>query len=41
MVTLLHWTLICEWYMARVVVENGHEIEICYGGIGLLAHYVI
>ena len=25
MVTLLNWTPIFEWYMARLVLENGHQ----------------
>jgi hypothetical protein len=27
--TLLNWTSIFEWYMARLVVEKGHKKTLC------------
>ena len=36
-VTLLYRTPIFEWYMARLVVKNGHQNDTCYNAIGLCA----
>ena len=36
-VTLLNWTPIFDWYMARLVVKNGQQRDMCYDEIGLCA----
>ena len=33
-VTLLNWTLKFEWYIAKLVVEDGRSKDTCYNGIG-------
>ena len=29
-----------EWYMARIVVKNGHQKSMCYNGIELCAQNI-
>ena len=36
-VTLLNWTLVFEWCMRRLVVNNIHQKGSCYTEIGLCA----
>lgn len=40
MVTVLHWTPIFEWYMARLLGKNGHPKIMPYDGIDLCAQNV-
>ena len=36
-VTLLNWTLVFEWCMTRLVVNNKHQQDFCYNEIGMCA----
>lgn len=35
--TLLYWMCVVEWYITRLVIENGHVHDVCYDEIGLCA----
>ena len=37
-VTLLNWTPIFVWYIARFILKNGHQKHMCYEEIGVCAH---
>lgn len=39
-VIILVRTYICEWYMATLVVNNGHQKDMFLDEIGLRAHYM-
>ena len=40
MVALLHWTHAFEWCMARIVIKNRHQNDMCYNDIGLCAQFM-
>ena len=40
MVTLCQWIPKFNWYMRRVVVENGHSKDTCHDNIGLCAYCI-
>lgn len=35
-IALLIQMPICQWYMGRLVVKNGHYNDMCYNKIGLM-----
>ena len=39
-VTVLNWTPIFEWFMARLVIKKAHQNDICYDAIGLCGQHV-
>lgn len=38
--TLLNWTLIVGWSMAKLVIENGHQNDMCHNEFGISVHII-
>jgi len=38
--TLLNWTLIVGWSMAKLVIKNGHQNDMCHNEFGISVHII-